>query len=56
VLPGQMNLPSDFSNNPVTNAQMGITKAEFNMLIPLIIEAEDMVNTPEEKCIEMYVL
>jgi hypothetical protein len=50
-----MNLPSDFSNNPVTNAQMGITKAESNMLIPLIIEAEDMAKTPNEFSTMVYV-
>jgi len=48
VLPGQMSLPNDFSSNPVANAQMGITKARENMNIPSIIDAEDMVNTPDE--------
>ena len=48
VLPGQMNLPSQFSNNPVVDAQMGITKARENMNIPSIIDAEDMVHTPDE--------
>jgi len=48
VLPGQMNLPRDFSNNPVNDAHMGITKARENMNIPSIIDAEDMVQTPDE--------
>jgi filamin len=48
VLPGQMNLPHDFSNNPVADAQMGITRAKDNMSIPSIIDAEDMVQTPDE--------
>jgi filamin len=48
VLPGQMNLPRDFTNNPVNDAQMGITKARENMNIPSIIDAEDMVQTPDE--------
>jgi len=48
VLPGQMNLPREFTNNPVVDCQLGITKARENMNIPSIIDAEDMVNTPDE--------
>jgi len=48
VLPGQMDLPRDFTNNPVRDAQQGITKAKENMNIPAIIDAEDMVQTPDE--------
>jgi len=48
VLPGQMNLPRDFSNDPITNACMGMTKAKANMGIPEILDAEDMVNQPDE--------
>jgi len=48
VLPGQMNLPSDFRNSPVNDAQMGITCAKENMNIPAIIDAIDMVQTPDE--------
>lgn len=48
VLPGQMNLPADFSNDPVRDAHMGITKAHQNMNIPPIIDAEDMVHSPDE--------
>lgn len=48
VLPGQMNLPADFTNDPVRDAQMGITKAHQNMNIPPIIDAEDMVHSPDE--------
>jgi hypothetical protein len=56
VLPGQMNLPNDFSNNPVRDAEMGITKARENMNIPSIIDAEDMVNTPDELSNMTYVV
>lgn len=55
VLPGQMNLPRDFTNNPVNDAQMGVTKARENMNIPSIIDAEDMVNTPDELSNMTYV-
>eukprot|EP01127_Copromyxa_protea_P008945 TRINITY_DN206_c0_g1_i1.p1 TRINITY_DN206_c0_g1~~TRINITY_DN206_c0_g1_i1.p1 ORF type:complete len:754 (-),score=220.15 TRINITY_DN206_c0_g1_i1:24-2285(-) len=48
VLPGQMNLPADFTNDPVRDAHMGITKAHQNMNIPPIIDAEDMVHSPDE--------
>eukprot|EP01123_Difflugia_compressa_P016275 TRINITY_DN999_c0_g1_i1.p1 TRINITY_DN999_c0_g1~~TRINITY_DN999_c0_g1_i1.p1 ORF type:complete len:746 (+),score=196.58 TRINITY_DN999_c0_g1_i1:57-2294(+) len=48
VLPGQMNLPRDFSSDPVTNARMGMTKAKENMGIPEILDAEDMCYNPDE--------
>jgi len=48
VLPGQMRLPNDFSNNPVRDAQMGMQKALQNMNIPQILDAEDMVGSPDE--------
>lgn len=48
VLPGQMNLPADFSNNPIRDAQMAITKAKDNMGIPDLVDAEDMVKNPDE--------
>lgn len=48
VLPGQMNLPADFTNNPVRDASMGMQKALQNMNIPQILDAEDMVNNPDE--------
>lgn len=48
VLPGQMNLPGDFSGNPVRDAHMGMTKALENMSIPQILDAEDMVQNPDE--------
>jgi hypothetical protein len=58
VLPGQMNLPSDFSNDPVTDIQMGITKAEKNMLIPSIIEAKEIIKITSDVYIRFmrYVL
>uniref|UniRef100_A0A6B2L541 Calponin-homology (CH) domain-containing protein n=1 Tax=Arcella intermedia TaxID=1963864 RepID=A0A6B2L541_9EUKA len=48
VLPGQMNLPRDFSNDAVKNANMGMKKAKDNMGIPEILDAEDMVYNPDE--------
>jgi hypothetical protein len=56
VLPGQMNLPADFSNDPVRDAHMGITKAHQNMNIPQIIDAEDMVHSPDELSNMTYVI
>jgi hypothetical protein len=46
VLPGQMNLPRDFRNDPVANARMGMQKAKQNMKIPDILDAEDMCILP----------
>ena len=43
VEPGQMNLPADFSDNPLQDATMGMTKAEENMEIPMVLYPEDMV-------------
>jgi filamin len=48
VLPGQMHLPRDFSSDPVANARLGMTKAKQNMGIPEILDAEDMVHSPDE--------
>jgi len=48
VLPGQMDLPADFRGDPVSNARMGFQKARQNMAIPDILDAEDMVNNPDE--------
>eukprot|EP01125_Pyxidicula_operculata_P021818 TRINITY_DN8667_c0_g1_i1.p1 TRINITY_DN8667_c0_g1~~TRINITY_DN8667_c0_g1_i1.p1 ORF type:complete len:745 (-),score=216.17 TRINITY_DN8667_c0_g1_i1:63-2297(-) len=48
VLPGQMNLPSDFSNNPITDAKMGMDAAAENMAIPRILDPEDMVHDADE--------
>jgi hypothetical protein len=55
VQPGQMNLPSDFCNDPVKNAHMGMTKAEENMNIPMILDAEDMCNAPDELANMTYI-
>jgi len=43
-----LNLPADFTSNPVHNVQMGISKAKQNMGIPELIDAEDMVYHAEE--------
>jgi len=48
VLPGQMNLPNDFSGDPVRDAQMGISRAQQNMNIPPILDAHDLVHSPDE--------
>jgi len=48
VLPGQMNLPADFKNNPYKDAEMGMNKANENMGIPQILDPEDMTDTPDE--------
>jgi len=55
LLPGQMNLPHDFSSNPVANAKLGITKAKENMGIPEILDPEDMVHHPDKFSIMTYI-
>jgi len=55
VQPGQMNLPHDFKPDPTANAHMGMTKAEQNMNIPMILDAEDMANAPDELANMTYI-
>jgi len=55
VQPGQMNLPHDFKNDAIANAQMGMSKAEQNMNIPMILDAEDMANAPDELANMTYI-
>jgi hypothetical protein len=55
VQPGQMNLPHDFTTDAVYNAHMGMTKAEQNMNIPMILDAEDMANAPDELANMTYI-
>lgn len=40
VEPGQMSLPRDFTNNPLQDATMGMSKAETNMGIPMVLYPE----------------
>ena len=49
VEPGQMRLPADFKNIPLEDATMGMTSAEKNMEIPMVLYPEDMtgVHTDE---------
>jgi hypothetical protein len=55
VQPGQMNLPHDFKSDPIANAQMGLTNAHNNMKIPMLVDAEDMVNAPDELAMMTYI-
>jgi len=55
IQPGQMNLPSDFTHDAIANAHMGMTKAESNMNIPMILDAEDMCNAPDELANMTYI-
>jgi hypothetical protein len=55
VQPGQMNLPHDFKNDPIANAQMGLTNAYNNMKIPMLVDAEDMANAPDELAMMTYI-
>jgi len=55
VQPGQMNLPHDFKPDPTANAHMGMTKAEQNMNIPMILDAEDMAKAPDELANMTYI-
>ena len=45
-----MNLPGDFTNDPVRDATMGMTNAEKNMEIPMVLYPEDMTG---EHCDEL---
>jgi len=55
IQPGQMKLPHDWSNNPVKDCQLGLTKAHENMKIPMLVDAEDMVNAPDELAMMTYI-
>jgi filamin len=48
VLPGQMNLPRDFTNDPVRDAGLGMQKALDNMNIPMLLDPHDMVHEADE--------
>jgi len=55
VEPGQFNLPSDFSNDALTNARNGINSAKNKMSIPDILDPEDMVQHPDELANMTYI-
>lgn len=55
IQPGQMNLPGDWKNDAVYNCQLGLTKAEQNMKIPQLVDAEDMANAPDELAMMTYI-
>jgi len=55
IQPGQMNLPADFKSDPVANCQMGLNNAERNMKIPMLVDAEDMANAPDELAMMTYI-
>jgi len=55
VQPGQMNLPGDFTSDSIQNCELGLRKAEENMNIPMILDAEDMVNAPDELANMTYI-
>lgn len=51
-----MKLPQDFSNDPLKDATMGMTNAEKNMEIPMVLYPEDMVGEADGKNEEGRVL
>jgi len=55
IQPGQMRLPQDWNNDPIHNCQLGLTKAYENMKIPMLIDAEDMANAPDELAMMTYI-
>jgi len=55
IQPGQMNLPHDFKNDPVANCQMGLNNAHKNMKIPMLVDAEDIANAPDELAMMTYI-
>jgi hypothetical protein len=48
VEPGQVNLASNFKNDPRADATMGMACAEKNMGIPMVLDPEDMVGDADE--------
>jgi len=55
LLPGQVNLPTDFTNDPIKDASLGISKAQKHMEIPVLIDPEDMVNYLDDLCCMTYI-
>jgi len=55
VQPGQFNLPRDFTNDSVQNCNLAFNAANKNMRIPLILDAEDMANAPDELANMTYI-
>jgi len=55
IQPGQMRLPQDWTNDSIHNCQLGLTKAHENMKIPMLIDAEDMANAPDELAMMTYI-
>jgi len=55
VQPGQFNLPRDFTNDATRNCDLAFQSANKNMRIPLILDAEDMANAPDELANMTYI-
>lgn len=49
VEPGQMRLPQEFTNDPLRDATLGMSNAEKNMGIPMVLYPEDMVGDADGK-------
>eukprot|EP01129_Flabellula_baltica_P008038 TRINITY_DN3168_c0_g1_i1.p1 TRINITY_DN3168_c0_g1~~TRINITY_DN3168_c0_g1_i1.p1 ORF type:complete len:757 (-),score=218.19 TRINITY_DN3168_c0_g1_i1:33-2303(-) len=56
VEPGVLDLPNDFTNDPLTDANMGIQTALEKMGIHDLILADDMVNFPDELANMTYIV
>jgi hypothetical protein len=54
IKPGQMKLPTDFTNDPLKDCTMGIKNANHNMDIPIIIDPEDVVQHPDKQAMMTY--
>jgi filamin len=54
LLPGQMKLPNDFTNDHIKDCTMGINNALKNMKIPIILDPEDMVSHPDKQAMMTY--
>eukprot|EP01094_Clydonella_sp_ATCC50884_P006418 TRINITY_DN1558_c0_g1_i1.p1 TRINITY_DN1558_c0_g1~~TRINITY_DN1558_c0_g1_i1.p1 ORF type:complete len:767 (-),score=207.32 TRINITY_DN1558_c0_g1_i1:208-2508(-) len=52
---GFLNLPEQFSDDAVQNAELGFNKAETEMEIPRLLDAEDMVHNPDEHSNMTYI-
>ena len=56
IEPGVLDLPNDFTNDPISDANMGITTALDKMGIHDLILPEDMVDYPDELANMTYIV
>lgn len=55
ICPGQLDIPECFTGDATLDAFLGINAAKDNMGIPIIVDAADMVNSPDELAMMTYI-